>query len=153
MKKYLGISTLLVMLAMPAGFAFAHEGNTAAHHTTHSSLTVQTGVTAHTNGIGGTVNISGSTTPPGFTRQNENRNAEANITGELHATRVRGEGNANEQPARESFWEWLFSLPATTTVGEIRAELTASTTVHATTQTPAKTGFFGHLFGFFHTRN
>lgn len=51
-----------------------------------------------------------------------------------------------------AFLRWLFGLPATTTIGDIRAQIGATTTASTTggISTPMGLGFWAHLFDFFH---
>jgi len=50
------------------------------------------------------------------------------------------------------FLRWLFGLPASTTIADIRAEIGATTTASTTigTSTPQGLGFFARLFSLFH---
>lgn len=48
-----------------------------------------------------------------------------------------------------AFLRWLFGLPATTTVGDIRTQIAATTTA-STTSGSNGLGFFARLFDFFH---
>lgn len=96
-----------------------------------------------------------TTTPPGIVNHHGKDNNE-------HATTTKDKDNNNENNDNHngnrgigehrglpSFLRWLFGLPATTTIGQIRADIQASTT--ATSSSPSEgLGFWAHVLGFFH---
>ncbi len=79
----------------------------------------------------------GTTTPPGITR--------SHATGTDENGNGKGGGHGN---FISNFFQWLFGLPATTTVGDIRAAINASST--ASTSPSQGLGFWARFFGFFH---
>lgn len=104
----------------------------------------------------------GTTTPPGhmgtstMMRGDDHRPPHATSTDEDSSSSPK-HGDDNRQGLKlPSFLQWLFGLPATTTVGDIRAQIQASTTVDVNASgTPAEGheggngGFFAHFFSFF----
>lgn len=62
------------------------------------------------------------------------------------ATRERIEARLEDNPGVPFFLRWLFGLPATTTVADIRAEIQASTTASTTNPRGEGLGLFRNLF-------
>ena len=68
-----------------------------------------------------------------------------------HATSTNEHGNGIGKGGLPAFFQWLFGLPATTTIGDIRAEINATTSASTTNATsPQGLGFWAHFFSFFH---
>ncbi len=95
----------------------------------------------------------GTTTPPGFfNEERRDKNERATSTEDRGDDRDRGD--MRKGGVRE-FFSWLLGLPATTTVGDIRAQLAATTTASTTAEVPPRgvAGFFQHFLegiaGFF----
>ncbi|MBI3630788.1 MAG: hypothetical protein HY221_00410 [Candidatus Sungbacteria bacterium] len=86
----------------------------------------------------------GTTTPPGIMKHHATTDEDASTTDK------EGKGPKNGLHIGLPFFlQWLFGLPATTTIGQLRADIQASTT--ASTTSPSQgPGFWAHLFGFFH---
>jgi hypothetical protein len=84
----------------------------------------------------------GTTTPRGVMH-------DASSTDEHGATSSEDHGNGIGRGGIVGFFQWLFGLPATTTVGDIRAQIEATTTA-STTSSSNGLGFFARLFNFLH---
>ncbi len=190
MKKYIGFSLSLIMLAVPAGIALAKDGGDE-----HGSSTLGTsgGISQHlkadfevTSGQGqggeneadnatssedtnenqdngsrratstpwmygekgGLLKHFGTTTPPGMMRSREGGEGTTSISREDRG----GNGRGGERMGGiQSFFQWLFGLPGTTTVADIRANISASASTSASSDTgvpptPAVSNFFRHFF-------
>lgn len=79
----------------------------------------------------------------------ENREERASSTASstsASSTHERGRGDGPR--GIPFFLQWLFGLPGTTTIADIRAEIAATST--ASTTNNAGLGFWARMFGFFH---
>ena len=103
----------------------------------------------------GIENRFGTTTPPGIMMQEDasSSGTHFHVWGEASSSAEAGaQQNMGPGEGVSSFFRWLFALPASTTIGALRASLEASTTLVAsstassTDQTPPPF-VFGDLFG------
>lgn len=86
----------------------------------------------------------GTTTPPGIGRHEGTSTDEGNATSS-------GKGEGIGKGGIAGFFQWLFGLPASTTIGDIRTQIEASTTASTTSPgNPQGLGFWAHIFDFFH---
>lgn len=164
MKKYLGISVSLIALLAPASLVFADtHGDTQGHTLVGTSATIQVNADSQAN-------VDTQTDLQGNIDENNTDEGDLNTVDEATTTMKQGDkkdSHTDEATSTEnqgehghgggngvfaSFWSWLFGLPATTTVGDIRTQLQASTTASSSAgvHTQADVGFFGHLLQFFH---
>ncbi|MBI3572469.1 hypothetical protein HY091_02990 [Candidatus Kaiserbacteria bacterium] len=156
MKKYLGLGIALALVITPISFVFADEGESGGGYQQWSL---------------------GPPLPPGpgaqieESAQPQDLEEDASSTGEDNGPSElrpmmplglmhRGERNQEASSTENGyqgkehgipflFWSWLFGLPATTTVGELRAELQASSTASSSPPVPRAERFFRHFFRFF----
>ncbi len=139
----------LALFTASTGVVFAHEGSV--------NLGVGAGVSAHVGDQDENDSVTGdadveehdstthATTTPWMNGEKEGVEKHFGTTtppGIVHRSAT-STGTHLSVPA---FFHWLFSLPATTTIGDIRAQIEASTTASTS---PAKgLGFWAHIFGF-----
>ena len=150
MKKYtLATTAAVISLLLPLSFALAEDGN----HMPPPPPRIHGGFQIHMmDGQGDDDNAS--------TTDNENEHATS--TPWMHGERKgieRGDASSTEQEhgnkmigihhGLPNFFRWIFSLPATTTVGDIRTAIEASTTA-STTSGSQGLGFWAHFMSFFH---
>lgn len=199
MKKYIGIITSLVLLAAPAGLAFADEqqgpppppqGGVQAGGNVNMMYRMQSGDGEEGDDASGTLQIEseghmqasttpwmrgekegiemhfGTSTPPGhmgtstrmFMRDDERGSHASSTDEDASSTDKHQEGRPMFR--LPSFFQWLFGLPATTTIGDLKTQLQASTTVDVNASgTPSHGeegqgngnggGFFARFFSFF----
>jgi hypothetical protein len=89
----------------------------------------------------------GTTTPPGMLRQREGGEGASSSREDRG-----GNGSGNEHMGGiQRLFQWLFGLPGTTTVADIRANINASASTSASSNTdvpstPAVFNFFRHFF-------
>jgi hypothetical protein len=173
-KKYIGASAALVILMAPAGLVFADDGSPHAGFL-NASVTSQVHFQNTTRGNKEEDNENdndrdddgfhafasstssttmpwlkgekkgffehiGTTTPPGIERHHH----EASSTQDNASSTNNFGGNGSIT----TFLQWIFGLPASTTVGDIRTTLTASTTASSTIPVPTPPGFFQKLLNF-----
>ena len=174
MKNLIGIPILALVLVLPAGLAFADKGDgnneqksvlqasIAPRLEVDSNLKIEDqseGTTSEndmsSSGLhfegnpsmngqkNGLLDHFGTTTPAGFMHEH------ATSTEMSSSTNSDNKGGRHETSfSIKSFWNWILGLPATTTIGDIRSQITASTTASSTIQTQANEGFFARLLNF-----
>ena len=173
MKNLIGMPIVALVLLLPAGLAFADKGDgnneqmprlqasiaprievdsnlkieeqsdgtTSENDTSSSSL--HFGGNPSMNGQkNGLRDHFGTTTPPGLMHEHATSTEMSSST-----DADKGEGHKTFFSIK-SFWNWILGLPATTTIGDIRSQITASTTATSTVNIQANEGFFERLLNF-----
>ncbi len=160
MKKTLSVSFLISTLMLPA-FAFAQQGSDNAHARPPGAMRAFERVREHIDSVRGR--------PPHVEDEHEDywdddatSTRKMNIRAEIrerHASTTasttrpvfpRPESASTTRPRPEGvpfLLRWLMGLPATTTIGEIRDEIRASTTLAGTTASTTRP--LPHGLGFF----
>ena len=173
MKNLIGIPVFALVLLLPAGLVFADkgdgnnqqkptlqasiaprievndnlkieeqsEGTTSENDMSSSSLHFE-GNPSMNGQKNGLLSHFGTTTPPGFMHEHA---TSTEMSSSTNADKGGGHGTSF---SIKSFWNWILGLPATTTIGDIRSQITASTTASSTIQTQANEGFFARLLNF-----
>ena len=174
MNKYIAVSSILLVATILPGMALAEKGDVDGVPLVHTDAVIggqlrinDDGREASEEGIRASASSSvewgkgrsatstlssrgekrgllkkfGTTTPPGILRSHLK---EATTTTENDGTKGGG-----GKGVLSGFWQWLMGAPATTTLGDIRAHIEASTTA-STTVSAGSHGFLARLFGFFH---
>ncbi len=147
MKKLIGLPMFALALLLPAGLAFADRGDQGSDQKPllHASITTRIGadnqleMDEESHGVRGHF---GTTTPPNIMHEHA---TSSEITSSTHANKSEG----HELLSIKSFWNWILGLPATTTIGDVRAQIVASTTASSTVQTHVNESFLERLVNFF----
>jgi hypothetical protein len=169
-KKYATIPLSLIVLLAPAGLAFADQGGSVhADQSIKASVTdpIDAQLNMHQqsdaevndgndgnidNTNNGNVDIKeqdNSMTEPSHMNHHEATSTEREADSADHNSKG---GNIKERSMFSAFFSWFMGLPATTTVGEVRSTLGASTTTGVAStslQNSTQIGFFQSLMHFF----
>jgi hypothetical protein len=166
--KYLGIPVALLVLLVPAGLAFAEHGDSQGnsrdnsksiqiHVQGNSKLDVNNNDGESNDGNDGTISATSTIDlqEQGDTNDNEGTSTLSDKSekehGEATSTEDRGENKVHGHGVLSSFMNWFLGLPDTTTVGQIRSTIGASTTTASTTVVEqGRMVFFQLLMNFFH---
>jgi hypothetical protein len=168
------------MLLLPSGVALARGGETETHRSNDPlvpSITVpilqeahgaQTRGRDHAEDDSARATSSASSTHKGGYWSNpdnaedirgEGEEMHHNATSTATTSKHRGESNENHGGSGRStkiqnFLSWIFGMPESTTVGDLKAILQASSTVGSSTRENAEgLGFIARLLGFFRHDN
>ena len=179
MKKRIPVLVAIIsMIALPAGMAMALEveggSNTdvgvqtgVVHTNAHAIVGVHINAEDQSDKGGDDATEGGKPVPMLFnegdghgasdmhatsTRSHEDGNKGKEGKGEdKHATSTEKNGNGFGKGGIRAFLSWIFGLPASTTIGDLRAEVTASTS--ASVSHSQGLGFWGRIFGLFGVHN
>ena len=172
----MGIGALII----PAGMALADNNSSGASGSAGLGVgvgvaqTVQLNVnanaqagaqasTSRNDNAGSNASSANASENASATSSDRNKGQRGEVEREEHATQANssaqatsGDDNRPEWGAKGGlvgFFRWIFGLPATTTVGEIRSEMQATTAVAgqavSTTSPPQRLAFSGRLLSFF----
>lgn len=163
MKYKIATALGLAALIIPAGMALADDG----HRGLGLFEQIQAGL--HVNGDAddndASVNANASTSA--HVDINDNDDDHDNATSTERKDGQRGDKERSEHATTSTttkehgvfgkgglpaFLRWIFGLPASTTIGDIKAQIVASSSASTTmvTSTSQGLGFWAHLFGFLH---
>ncbi|MDR3547901.1 MAG: hypothetical protein P4M11_06505 [Candidatus Pacebacteria bacterium] len=151
MKKYIGIAISSLVLLIPAGLAFADNGQGDDDH----QASIQSGVMIRL-GDSAEFDLQGQSHEDISENDGSSTNKDPQddkiFHGGKHGTTTEAttssDENHNANPPITAFWNWLLGLPATTTVGDLRTQIEASTTASSTAGVPVGISFFQHLLSF-----
>lgn len=162
--KTIAVALSAVALIIPAGLALAKDGGNGVFGPSGFKIVehVQNGLNMSLRGSDDNSSTlidrigreDGKHRSATSTERNNEKRGE--LERERHATSTLAGQTASTTKSHEGFgkgglvgfFKWFFGLPATTTVGEIRAQITATTTAGATASSSNGLGFWAHVFGF-----
>ena len=157
MNMYTKVGIALISLFVPAGIALADNG-----HGIGAQLHNDVQIAVHGDRDKGEDGVQSSTTV-GLHVDLDNDDDRGNATStershgkqgdeerKEHATSTDNHPVWGKKGGLSGFFRWLFGLPASTTVGDIRAQIAATTTASTTGSNGNGLGFFAHLLSFFH---
>lgn len=170
MKTLTPVLVAIGMVLFPAGLALAKDGSDDVKIGLQlgTSVSVERGgnddSTKSGNSVRAKIEDGDSSSDDSTLRASGSASSNANVRGEDRSddkdkierssstsSDDNGRGREKGMNRFSAFFSWLFGLPATTTVGDIRANIVASTT--ATTSSSQGLGFWARIFGFFNFGN
>jgi len=154
-------------LIIPSGLALANDGGQGILGSTGSGISGHAQVGLNVGLRGGDANENDNSSTSVDVEVGEHGNATSTERGDgkqgekergLHATTTLAGQAASSTNSHVGlgkggivgFFRWILGLPDTTTVGQIRADLTATTTASTTAGSSQGLGFWAQVLGFFH---
>lgn len=159
MKYKIATVLSIAALIIPAGLALAKDGGRGVFGPSGAQIAehVQNSLN---------VSLRGDSDDNSSTSVDREDNERSNATSTERNKRQRGEFEREKHATSTAsttrdhegfgkggivgFFRWIFGLPATTTVGEIQAQLNSTTTASTTVSSSNGLGFWARLLGFLH---